>query len=203
MLRLVKANPNEITIVALGPLTNIALAIQQDPQTMNLVKKIVAMGGAIDVPGNTNRVAEFNIFVDPEAADIVMRTEIEKFLVPLDPCDRVPMQLEDFSQINNKRLRDLLTRMLIPYIKKSEKDTGVKAAMMYDPLTIFYLLQPDACETIEGSILVETKGELTKGMTVIERRKVGDDQPINVSIVMYIEPQRFIDTFIQKLNRFI
>src|SRR5205085_2809395 len=73
ILSIVKENPNEITIVTIGPLTNIAAAILKDPETMKKIKEIVIMGGAVKVPGNKNRVAEFNIFVDPEAADVVFR----------------------------------------------------------------------------------------------------------------------------------
>lgn len=201
ILRLVKANPGEVTIVTLGPLTNIALAIKKDPKTMMFVKEIVTMGGAIDVAGNMNRVSEFNIFVDPEAADIVLSFPVRKTLVPLDACNRVLMQISDFSQINDSKLQKLLMRMLLPYIANLEKDTGEKGALMYDPLTIFYLLNPDACKVVLQNVLVETRGDLTRGMTIIDKRKVNDKQSPNVRTVMCIEPSTFVDTFIRKLNR--
>jgi inosine-uridine nucleoside N-ribohydrolase len=200
MLRLIKTNPGEITIFALGPLTNIALAIQQDPSTMRLVKEIVIMGGAIDVPGNMNRVAEFNIFVDPDAADIVMRSSIVKTLVPLDVCDYIYMQIEDIERVKDNRLRTLLADMLKPYIANLEKDSGVKAALMYDPLTIFYALQPESCQTVKWHILVETKGEVTRGMTVVDKRRVSDGLKPNATVVTHIKSNDFIEYFIQTLN---
>jgi inosine-uridine nucleoside N-ribohydrolase len=200
ILSLVKASPNEVTIVTLGPLTNIAQAIQKDPETMRLAKEIVSMGGAIDVAGNKNRVAEFNIFVDPEAADIVMRFPIKKTLIPLDACNHVLLQLEDISAIKDARLRNLLNKMLTPYIANLEKDAGIRGALMYDPLTVFYLLQPSSCRTVMQNVLIETKGDITCGMTVVDKRKVGDGLAPNVKIVKYIESKDFITCFIGALN---
>ena len=200
ILRLVKANPNEITIVTLGPLTNIAQAIQKDPETMSLVKEIVSMGGAISVAGNKNRVAEFNIFVDPEAADIVMQFPVKKVLVPLDGCNHILLHMSDVAKITDQSCCTLLDKMLRPYIANLKKDAGERGALMYDPLTIFYLLQPKACQVAEYNILVETKGEVTRGMTVIDKRKVTDSLPVNAKVVTYIEANDFIDRFIRTLS---
>ena len=199
ILTIVKANPNEVTLVALGPLTNIALAIQKDPETMRLVNEIVSMGGAIDVAGNKNRVAEFNVFVDPEAADIVMRFPIKKTFVPLDACNHILMQKSDFARITDSRLRTLLDSMLAPYLARLE-NAGISGALMYDPLTIFYLLQPDSCQTIDQHILIETKGEVTRGMTVVDKRRVNDGLEPNATIVTYIEPKDFIERFLLVLS---
>jgi inosine-uridine nucleoside N-ribohydrolase len=188
-------------VVTLGPLTNVALAIQKDPATMMLVKEIVSMGGAINVAGNKNRVAEFNIFVDPEAADIVMRFPVEKTLVPLDACNHVLMQLLDIARIKDDSVRSLLNKMLRPYIANLEKDAGAKGALMYDPLTIFYLLQPTSCRIEAQSVLVETKGDITRGMTVVDRRKVNDGMYANATVVTNIKSQDFIDCFVDTLSR--
>lgn len=200
MLRIIKSNPNEVTVVTLGPLTNVALAIQKDPETMMLVKEIVSMGGAIDVAGNKNRVAEFNIFVDPEAADIAVRFPVKKTLVPLDACNHVLMQLQDVERIKDDLLRSLLNKMLAPYIANLENDTGEKGALMYDPLTIFYLLQPASCQTKTQSVLVEAKGEITRGMTVVDKRKVNDGLDMNATVVTNIKSQNFIDCFVETLS---
>lgn len=112
MVELVTANPEEITILALGPLSNVARAIQLDSQFSSKVKQLVIMGGAIDVPGNKNRVAEFNFFVDPEAADDVFQAEVQKVLVPLDVCNTVILQVDDFRKVQNERLQSILIPMM-------------------------------------------------------------------------------------------
>ena len=94
IIEIVKKNPNQITILTLAPLTNLAQAFQKDPSIIPLIQSVVIMGGAIAVPGNKNRVAEFNIFVDPDAADIVFRSKTQKTLIPLDVCNHVFLSLE-------------------------------------------------------------------------------------------------------------
>lgn len=99
IIELVQENPGEISIVSLGPETNIADAFLRDPELPKLIREIVIMGGAIAVPGNKNRVGEFNIFVDPEAADIVLKADVRKVLVSLDVCNDVVLTIEDFERL--------------------------------------------------------------------------------------------------------
>ncbi len=201
ILRLVRENPDELTIVTLGPLTNIAQAIIREPETMRQVRQIVSMGGAIAVPGNKNRVAEFNIFVDPEAADIVLRFEgISKTIVPLDACNHVRMSLDDFERIQDPTLRRLVVKMMRPYIANLLQDIGVEAALMYDPLTVFFLLQPESCQTVQHCIQIETWGEVTRGMTVADRRSVPAAAAPNVTVVLDINGAAFARRFIDALN---
>ncbi|HSX00007.1 MAG TPA: nucleoside hydrolase [Patescibacteria group bacterium] len=201
ILRLVRKNPNEITIVTLAPLTNIAEAIARDPITMGQVKRIVSMGGAISVPGNMNRVAEFNIFVDPEAAEDVLQFEgIPKTFVPLDACNHVQMSLDDFKRVQDVPLRKLLLKMMRPYIINLRNDVGVDAALMYDPLTIFFLLQRQSCKTTRCNVQIETQGELTRGMMIADRRIVTDGLRPNITIVSDIQASDFIKRFIDTLN---
>lgn len=200
IIALIKKNPFEITLVTLGPLTNIASAILKNPSAMKKVKEIVSMGGAIKVSGNKNRVAEFNMFVDPEAAQIVMDFPVKKTFVPLDACNHVQMSLKDFMAIRNKILKTAILKMIRPYIRNIEKDTGINAALMYDPLTVFYLLSPTSC-TVDGySIQVETKGKFTRGMTVADFRVVKDNAIKNCNVVTSINEREFIKCFISALG---
>ncbi|MBI4214449.1 nucleoside hydrolase [archaeon] len=188
-----------VTLVTIGPLTNVATAMLRHPKEMNKLDQIVTMGGTIRAPGNKNRVAEFNIFVDPEAADIVMRFPVKKTLVPLDACNHVRFQLADFSAIQNKHLREPLLDMARPYIRNIAADLGVKAALMYDPLAVFYLLEPKACVSRKYNVEVETKGELTRGMTVADLRQVKDAEP-NVTVVEQVDERAFRDQFVAILS---
>lgn len=200
ILELVRANPDEVTLITLGPLTNVARAIRREPQTMRLVKRIVSMGGAIAVPGNKNRVAEFNCFVDPEAADIVIRFPVDQVLVPLDACNRVRLALDDFRAVADRRLCAALLSMIEPYIANTAAHEGVPAALMYDPLTIFYALRPAVCPGEQMHVIVETDGTATRGMTVVDRRKVSDGAEPNVRVVTRIPAGRFRKDFFTALN---
>lgn len=201
ILSIIESYPNEISIVAIGPLTNIANAILKDPQIMAKVCEIIIMGGAIKSPGNSNRVSEFNIFTDPQAAEIVINFSCKKTLIPLDVCVKSPMTLSDFLKIKESRLKKSLIKMVKPYMKRlKEKELGKEAALMYDPLTIFYLVSPQSFQMFRYDIRIETKGELTRGMTVADLRPVITGEKVNCSVAMDINKDEFIKYFIKTLS---
>lgn len=199
ILSIVERCPNKIILITLGPLTNVAKAIQKDPTIMSKLKEIVIMGGAIRVSGNKNRVAEFNIFVDSEAADIVFRFPVKKTLIPLDACNHVKLSLADFGQINNESLKEPILSMVKPYIENISVDEGVKAALMCDPLTVYSVMNPDVCIKNDYNILIETKGEITSGMTVAELRKSKKETP-NIMVIEKISEKDFKDDFIRIMS---
>jgi inosine-uridine nucleoside N-ribohydrolase len=195
ILSIIERNPNKITLVTLGPLTNVAKAIKQKSVIMSQVKEIVIMGGAIRVPGNANRVAEFNIFVDPEAADIIFRFPVKKTLIPLDACMNVKMRVSDFERIKDQLLREPIVSMMTECIKLiSEYDGTVDSAQMYDPLTIYSLMNPSACKKVNYNVLIETRGEITRGMTVADLRKRRKEKP-NITVVEWISENSFKEDF--------
>ena len=200
MIRLIKTHPSPMTVVTLGPLTNLAMALIQAPEIVDNIEEVVIMGGAIEEAGNMTRAAEFNIYVDPEAADVVLRSSIRKTLVPLDACNHVELPLSDFEQIQDPKLRKSAMKMVEDYIKNTlelESELGAKA---YDPLTIYYLINPDACDIHQYDVVVETKGEHTRGMTVADRRKVTDKDNI-MNVAMHIDEQTFKRDFMRFLNQ--
>jgi len=196
LLSIVEKNPNKIKLVTLGPLTNIAKAIKQNSEIMSKVQEIVIMGGAIKVPGNANRVAEFNIFVDPEAADIAFRFPVKKALIPLDACMNVKMRVSDFERIKDPLLREPIVSMMTVCIQMISEKEGFDAALMYDPLTVYSLIKPSACKKMDYHISIETKGEITRGMTVADLRKIRKEKP-NVTVVEWISEKSFKDDFIK------
>jgi len=200
ILSIIENSRERLTLVSLGPLTNVAKAMEKDFATMSKLKEIVIMGGAIRVPGNKNRVAEFNIFVDPEAAEIVFSSDIKKRLVPLDACNDVKLTIENFNEIQNKKLKEPILSMMKPYIENISADEGVGAALMYDPLTVYSLIKPSACKIRDYNVLVETKGKLTRGMTVADLRNIPKDAP-NVSVIEKISEEDFKKDFISYLSK--
>lgn len=190
IIELVLANPGEVSLLAIGPLTNVALALKQEPELAQKLKQLVIMGGAIEAPGNKSRVAEFNFFVDPEAAQIVLQADCRKVLVTLDRCYEVPLFEADLAQLAGSRLEGFIRGMMTPYVKNLARFEGQPGAIVYDALAAYYLLDP-GLYALEGlDIVVETRGEYTSGMCVVERRANKVPKP-NVEFVKGVDIERF------------
>lgn len=200
IISLVRENQNQISIVVIGPQTNIAKAFTQDPELPTFIKQLVIMGGAINVPGNKNRVAEFNIFVDPEAAEIVFNAPVRKVLVPLDVCNNIVLNLSDFEKLENTKIYRPIMSMMEKYIEGIEKMENVKGALMYDPLAAYYLINPKAYTLQSMDIKIETNGNITRGMTVADRRNWGSKVP-NVEVATQIDKKMFVGDFLQILGK--
>ena len=165
--RLVRSNPGEITIVAVGPLTNIATVLRSYPEIAHMIPQIVIMGGSLS-GGNITPAAEFNLYVDPEAARIVFDAGIHLTMVGLDVTEKVLLREEHIraleqvqdpvSQAAGKIMRATLTRM------RQGSDATVIA--MHDPLTVASLIDPQLLKLADYYVEVETTGELTAGMTM-------------------------------------
>ncbi|HSD56391.1 MAG TPA: nucleoside hydrolase [Candidatus Saccharimonadales bacterium] len=200
IIELVKANPGEISLLTLGPLSNVARALQKDPNIADDIKEIIIMGGAIDVPGNKNRVAEFNMFVDPEAADIVFRTDIKKIVVPLDPCNHIILGLDTFEKLAGTSLYEPLSSLMRHFIAGITFDEGVKGALVYDALAAYYLVKPEAFTLKPMNIVIETKGEHTSGMTVAEKR-LNKVTGFNAQVATRIDQEQFTTDLLDALAR--
>lgn len=200
IIEIVHANPGKISIVVIGPETNIARAFINDPELPALVKQLVIMGGAISVPGNKNRVGEFNIFVDPEAADIVFKSKVKKILIPLDACNDIFLNLDEFERLKESRLHKPIINMMKPYIQGLHNFEKTIGALMYDPLAAYYLINPKAYRIAPMDIQIETTSELTRGMTVADRRSWGDKSH-NVDVVISIDKAAFVNDFFSILER--
>ncbi len=199
IIEIVKNNSGQVSILTLGPLTNLAEAFLKDGSIIPLIQEVVTMGGAIAVPGNKNRVAEFNIFVDPDAADIVFRAPVKKTLIPLDICNDVFLTLDDFGQLKGSYLHDPIQAMMTHYItgiRAFEKTTG---AIMYDPLAAYFLINPNAYITEPMDIQVEKQSELTRGMTVADRRIWGEKNH-NITVAKSADREIFVRDFLNILK---
>lgn len=200
IIEIVRDNRGQISILLLGPETNLAKAFLRDPKLPQLVKELVIMGGAINVPGNKNRVAEFNIFVDPEAADIVFRAPVKKTLVPLDLCNDIYLNLEDFKILEKTLFYPQIISMMKEYIKGIATFEKEKKAFMYDPLAAYYLLNKKAFVTEKMDIRIETAGELTRGMTVTEKRKWGGKE-FNIQVATHMDRATFVKDFFEIIGK--
>jgi len=187
IVRIAKESPEPITLLAIAPITNIALAIMQDPDFKNHVKEILFMGGAVRVPGNTSPGASFNIAVDPHAAKAVYDSGIPIVQLGLDVCDQVTQRHEDLAEIRNANtpVTDFLSRVMefrtkaVMAIKNDKGETvaeipasaqagrGTSGIGLNDLTTTGYLMNPDWFKTQSLCMDIETEG-LTPGRTVAD-----------------------------------
>lgn len=199
IVEIVTTNPHEITIVCIGPETNLAQAILLEPNLPSLIKEIVIMGGSIISPGNQTAVAEFNIGLDPEAAEIIFESPTPKVLVPLDVCYQTPLFPHDISKLKKSSLYKTIKAITTPYIKALKQFEGQEGAVVYDALAAFYLINPNAFKTENYEIHIETAGKYSRGALVVDRRSWGEKHP-NVSVVTNLNRQLFLDGFIKTLT---
>jgi inosine-uridine nucleoside N-ribohydrolase len=199
IISLVKDNPKKVSIVVIGPQTNIAKAILQEPNLPKLVKEFVIMGGAIDCPGNKNRTAEFNIFVDPEAAEIVFNSGAKIILIPLDICNKVILSSNDFEKIKENEISKKIKLMMRKYAKAIYSFEKIKGVLVYDALAAYYLINKKAYKLQKVDIRIETKGEYTRGMSVIDSRIYGEKN-FNVDLVVELDKKAFVRDFIRILG---
>jgi purine nucleosidase len=170
----VRANPEEVTIVALGPLTNIARAFQRDPELPSLVGRLVLSGGTVAGPGNVTPAAEFNFYCDPQSARSVVRSRCTKTLVPLDITNRVVMSYDLLNQLppETSKVGRLLRQILPPAFRAYRQQFGLEGIHAHDSIALMAVLNPDLFTTQEMAGDVEIQGDLTMGATVFDRRRV-------------------------------
>lgn len=186
---LVRQHPKEVTIICLGPLTVLARAIDRDPELPALVHRLVCVGGAWREPGNASAVAEFHFYCDPAAARQVLRTGASVTLLPLDVTGKLvysPSEILELPAPDTGAGR--LLRQIIPYgIMASSNLYGVEGFQLRDVLGILAVAQPSCLTTKPVVVDVETRGELTRGMSVVDLRPGRTTAP-NVDMATAVDP---------------
>ncbi len=192
-----------VTLVAIGPLTNIATAFRRSPEFVGRVAEIVLMGGAYFQVGNITPAAEFNIYVDPEAADIVFRSGAKITVMPLDVTHKALTSVEWVQ-----KMRDLGTevgRMVGAWTDFFERfdmeKYGAEGAPLHDPCTIAYLIDPSMFSGRSVNVEIETQSELTLGMTVADWWGVTNREP-NAMFMGTLDRARYFDLLTKRLSRF-
>ena len=170
---IVRAAPGEVTIVALGPLTNVARAFQRDPGLAPLVGELIMMGGTVNTGGNVTPAAEFNMYCDPPSARAVFRSLVTKTLVPLDVTNKVVMTygLLDELPAEETKVGGFL-RKIVPFtFRAHHRELGLEGIYVHDAVALTAVLHPELFgrESLAGD--VETTGELTAGATIFDQRQ--------------------------------
>jgi purine nucleosidase len=194
------AEAGAITLCALGPLTNIAMALIKAPEVAGTIAELVIMGGACFELGNVTPAAEFNMHVDPQAAAIVLDSGIPITMIPLDVTHNVlttPKRLSALRALGN-RCGVAVAALLASFEKSRRAKFGSRGMALHDPCVIAYLLQPTLFGGREVNVAIETHSPLTLGMTVVDWWGVTDRKP-NARLMNTVDTNRFYDLMTEKL----
>jgi inosine-uridine nucleoside N-ribohydrolase len=187
---LVRLYPKEVTIVCLGPLTVLDAALKRDPELPLLVKRLVCLGGTIHEPGNAGPVSEFHFACDPLSARRVVLCGAPITLIPLDVMRAVLFSPTDLLELPNPTSRtSQFLKAIVPYgIGATSNLYGIEGFCLKDVLGIIAVALPEALTTKPMAVDVETQGELTRGMLVIDRRQGQTSRP-NVDMALKVDTQ--------------
>lgn len=191
-----------ITLCALGPLTNVALALIREPRIAPRIKEIVLMGGGFFEGGNVTPTAEFNIYVDPHAADVVFKAGIPIVMMPLDVTHKAlttATRTQAFRRLGT-RVGTATAEMLEFFERFDEEKYGTDGGPLHDPCVIAYLLKPELFKGRNCNVTVETSSELTMGMTVIDWWGV-TQRPQNAMVMRDIDHDAFFALLLERLGR--
>ena len=200
MANILRDSVEPVTIVATGPQTNVALLLNSHPELHAKIDRIVIMGGAM-VLGNWQPAVEFNIYVDPEAAEIVFQSGIPVVMAGLDVTHKAQIHVEDierFRRIGNPI--STIVAELLDFFLEYHKDEkwGFVGAPLHDPCTIAWLLKPEMFTTVERWVGVETQGKYTQGMTVVDFYNLTGRKP-NATVMLDVDRQAFVDLLAERL----
>lgn len=203
ILEMAASYPDELIIVALGPLTNIAKAIRKDAAKMQRLQKIVLMGGAFEEYGNVTTTAEFNIFVDPHAAHEVFQLNVPIHIVPLDATHQVVLTGERLhAEIEDREdtVSHFLWNATQACMEFYRQHVGFWGFHIHDALPIGILTHPSYFESVPAHVQVETKGTLTNGMTVADLRPERRLPNPNAHVCVKVAVEAFLDHFFERLR---
>src|SRR6202140_2953970 len=215
IIEMVHKYPHEITLIPVGPLTNIALVVSKDPGIAFLVKDIVIMGGSI-TGGNVNGAAEANIYNDPEAAQIVFNAGWTVTMIGSDVGERTLITRKYLAELQSSHgpQSDFIAKIAEFYLTRGEK-SGYSGAAMYDPLAVGIALDPTFGTLKEMHVDVETKGEFTRGETVANRMGSNENNVLhgdhyeiegvvelkpNAKVCVASDADRFLQFFVSRVK---
>jgi len=196
------AEHNSLILVPTGPLTNIGLAIDREPDILPKIKEIVLMGGARKEAGNITPSAEFNIYVDPEAAKLVLQCGRPIVMMSLDVTHQVLTTQKRVDTIRNidSSIGERIAALIEFYERYDEEKYHLDGAPLHDPCTVAYLLKPELFKFKNVNVEIETGGTFTRGTTVVDYWEVTDRIP-NVQWAYEVDDEGFFDLLNQYLSK--
>lgn len=199
---LMREEAGSVTLCALGPLTNIGLALVREPKIASRIKEIVLMGGGLFEGGNITPAAEFNIYVDPHAADLVLRAGVPTTIVPLDCTHKALTTAKRVAAFRALGTRPgvAVAEMLEFFERFDESKYGTDGGPLHDPCVIAYLLDPELFSGRHINVTVETTSELTMGMTLADWWGV-TNRPTNATYIRDVDHEGFFALLVERIGR--
>ncbi len=201
MARVLRESREKVTIVSTGPLTNTAILLLSHPELKEKIARISLMGGGVGF-GNWTPAAEFNILVDPEAADVVFRSGLPIIMAGLDVTERALMGPEEFERI--KALGNPVSEIVwqwLEFFYRFHRQLGYSGAPMHDPCAVMVLLHPEIFTIRDYYVQVETKGDYCRGATVADVRGYTGKKP-NASCIMDLDREKFAEYLIEAVGKY-
>ncbi|MDR0336921.1 MAG: nucleoside hydrolase [Planctomycetaceae bacterium] len=197
----IHSDPENIMIICMGPLTNIARAIARDPELPRMIRHLYITGGTVCGRGNVSPCAEFNIFADVQSAHAVFRAPCTKTLIPLDVTNQIMFTLTHFDRLPDEsyKLGQLLRSMILPAFNAYRQCYALEGIHVHDLITYVVMTHPEWFETQEMAVDIETEGHLTRGMTVFDLRNL-PEWPNNIDVVTKINTKSILREIILGLR---
>jgi len=201
LIEKILSSPGEITLVAIGPLTNVAMAIRKEPRFAEAVKELIIMGGAIRHQGNATPMAEYNVYVDPHAAHIVYHSGIPMRLVPLDvtyQCILTPDDVKRLNKINSPipKFIDESTRF---YMEFHDEHQHILGCVINDPLALALTFAPELCDYQEHYVDVDISGGVSMGNTFADFYH-HTKKPVNMKVALGVRARDFVELFLERME---
>jgi inosine-uridine nucleoside N-ribohydrolase len=195
----IRSAVDDVTVVALGPLTNIAGVFRREPALAEKVQ-LVILGGTLGGPGDVTPAAEFNFFTAPQAARFVLRSRCTKTLIPLDVARQVSLDLSLLDKLPPESTRaGRFLRKVLPYAFRAQRERlGLESIYLHEVVALAAVAHPELFQTVRMAGDVETSGELTTGATVLDRRSNPQWRP-NMDVAISTEPTAVIDYIMRGL----
>jgi purine nucleosidase len=198
----IMSHPKEITLVAIGPLTNLAIAIRQEPRIVENVKEVFIMGGALRHEGNTTSLAEFNTYVDPHAAHIVYHSGMPIIFTPLDVTYQCILQKMDVERL--LKIDSPVTRFIADatrfYMEFHDEHQSIDGCAINDPLTLALTFMPELCSYQDLYVDVDISTGPSLGNTFADFYRM-TKKPANMKVALGVRPRDFIELFIDRMEQ--
>lgn len=198
----IMSSPNEITLVAIGPLTNVALAIRKEPRIIENVKEVFIMGGAIKHQGNTTPLAEFNTYVDPHAAHMVFHSGMPIILTPLDVTYQCIFLKEDLDRL--LKIDSPITKFISDstrfYMEFHDEYQKIDGCVINDPMTLALTFMPEICDYEDLYVDVDISTGVGLGNTFADFYNYDKKAP-NMKLALGVRPRMFMELFLERMEK--